>query len=74
MSREDKLRLAIKDSLENVTKANSTNIYRMIHNKKGKLVPRGYQIVETKIIKKIINDNMSISVAVPQLEMELDLR
>jgi len=34
MSREDKLRLAIKDSLENVTKANSTNIYRMGFNKK----------------------------------------
>ena len=45
-----------------------------MHNKKGNVVPRGYQIVETKIIKKIINNNMSISAAIPQLEMELDLR
>lgn len=74
MSSEDKLRLAIKSALENVSKANSPNIYKMIYNKNGKVVPRGYQIVETKIIKKIINDNMSISSAIPQLEMELDLR
>jgi len=74
MSREDKLRLAIKSTLENVTKTNSPNIYNMIYNKNGKVVSRGYQIVENKIIKKVINDNMSISAAIPQLEMELDLR
>jgi len=74
MSREDKLRLAIKNTLENVSKANSPNIYKMIYNKNGKVVPRGYLIVENKIIKKAINDNMSISAAIPQLEMELDLR
>jgi len=74
MSRENELRTAIKNSLANVSKANSPNIYRMIYNKKGKVVPRGYQIVETKIIKKIISNNMSISAAIPQLEMEFDLR
>ncbi len=74
MSRENELRTAIINSLTNVSKANSPNIYRMIYNKKGKVVPRGYQIVETKIIKKIISNNMSVSSAIPQLEMELDLR
>jgi hypothetical protein len=74
MSIEKELRLAIKNSLVNISQANSSNIYRMIYNKKGKVVPRGYQIVETKIIKKVINNNMSISAAIPQLEMELDLR
>jgi hypothetical protein len=74
MSRESELRTAIKNSLTNVSKANSPNIYRMIYNKKGKLTQRGYQIIETKVIKKIIGNNMSISEAIPQLEMELDLR
>ena len=74
MSRETNLRLAIKNALENVSKANSPNIFRMIHNKKGKVIPRGYRIVENKIIKKVINQNMAISEALPQLEMELDLR
>jgi len=74
MSRENELRNAIKNSLTNVSKANSPNIFKLIHNKKGKVLPRGYQIVETKVIKKILNNNMSISAAIPQLEMELDLR
>jgi hypothetical protein len=74
MNRESDLRTGIKNSLVNVSKANCPNIYKMIYNKNGKVVPRGYQIVETKIIKKIINNNMSISAAIPQLEMELDLR
>jgi hypothetical protein len=74
MSRESELRTAIKNSLTNVSKANSPNIYKMIYNKKGKLTQRGYQIIETKVIKKIIGNNMSISEAIPQLEMELDLR
>jgi len=74
MSRENELRNAIKNSLVNVSMANSPNIYKLIYNKKGKLITRGYQIVETKIIKKLINNNMNISAAIPQLEMELDLR
>ena len=74
MKREDELRIAIKSALENVSKINSPNIYSLIYNKKGKIVPRGYQVIETKIIKKIIHNNLSISSAIPQLEMELDLR
>ncbi len=74
MKREDELRFAIKSALENVSKSNSPNIYSLIYNKKGKIVPRGYQVIETKIIKKIIHNNLSISSAIPQLEMELDLR
>ena len=74
MSRETELRLAIKNSLENISEANSPKIFRMIHNKKGKVIPRGYRIVENKIINKVINQNMAISEAIPQLEMELDLR
>jgi len=74
MKRENELRIAIKNSLLNVSRANSPNIYNLIYNKKGNVVPRGYQIVETKIIKKIIDNNMGISAAIPQLEMELDLR
>ncbi|HPE55595.1 MAG TPA: hypothetical protein P5514_12455 [Bacteroidales bacterium] len=74
MSRENALRLAIKNSLQNISKANSPNIYGMIHNKKGKVIPRGYQIVENKIIKRVIHQNMTITEAIPQLEMELDLR
>lgn len=74
MNREDELRIAIKNALENVSRVNSPNIYGMIYNKKGKLIPRGYQVIETKVIKKIIHNKLSISSAIPQLEMELDLR
>ncbi len=74
MNRKTKLRIAIKSALENITKANSPNIFGMIYNKKGKVSPRGYQIIEAKVIKKIINNNLNISSAIPQLEMEMDLR
>lgn len=74
MNREDQLRTAILNALKNVSRANSPNIYNLMHDKKGKVIPRGYQVIETKIIKKVINDRISISAAIPQLEMEMELR
>ena len=70
----DKLRHKIKDALQNVSKANSPNIYSRIFNKKGKLNVRGYNHIELKVIEKVVNGTFSISSAIPQIEMELDLR
>ena len=74
MTKEDQLRTAILNALKNISRANSSNIYGLIHNKKGKVVPAGYRVIESRIIKKVINDRMSISAAIPQVEMEMDLR
>ncbi len=74
MSIVDNVRLKIKDALQNVSKANSPNIHERIFNKSGKLNTRGYMQIELKVIKKITSENLTISEAVPQIEMELDLR
>ena len=70
----DKLRHKIKDALQNVSKANSPNIYARIFNKNGKLNVRGYNQIERKVINKTVNETFTISSAIPQIEMELDLR
>ena len=71
---QDKLRLAIKQELSKVTKANSPLIWAAIHSNKDKLNLKGYQRIEGLVIKKIIAGQLTPSAAIPQLEQELDFR
>ena len=71
---QDKLRLAIKQELSKVTKANSPLIWAAIHSNKDTLNVKGYQRIEGLIIKKIIAGQLTPSAAIPQLEQELDFR
>jgi len=69
---QDKLRLAIKKELAKVTESNSPAIWKRIHNKKGFLNQKGYQQIESMVIKKMIAGQLTPQAAIPQLEMELN--
>ena len=69
---QDKLRLAIKKELAKVTESNCPVIWERIHNKKGFLNQKGYQQIESMVIKKMIAGQLMPQAAIPQLEMELN--
>lgn len=70
---EYQLRLAIKEQLSKVTRANSSHIYSAIYNGNGSLNQTGYSRIEGKLIRKIIAGQLTPAAAIPQLEQELDL-
>lgn len=61
----DELRQQIYIGLSNVTSVNSPNIYELIKTEQG------YKSVEKRIIDKVINQNIIVLAAIPQLEVEL---
>lgn len=69
---EYQLRLEIKKQLSKVTKANSPNIYAVIHNTNGSLNLNGYARIETRLIQRIIAGQLTPAAAIPQLETEMD--
>jgi hypothetical protein len=70
---EYQLRLAIKEQLSKVTRANSPHIYDAIYNGNASLNQTGYSRIEGKLIRKIIAGQLTPAAAIPQLEQELDL-
>ena len=70
---EHQLRLAIKEALSRVTKANSPAVFGFIHNYKGKLNTDGYNRMETLIVQKVIATRISIEAVIPQIEDELNM-
>ncbi len=70
---ETRLRLAIKEALGNVTKANSPAVFGFFHRDDGTVETNAYNRLENMIIEKIIATEISIDAAVPQIENELNL-
>lgn len=62
---ENELRTEIYNSLKNVTKENCPNIWNRIQTKKG------YAQIEEMIINMVINDHITPSSCIPQIESEL---
>lgn len=69
---EYRLRLEIKQQLGKVTKANSPNIYGAIYNANGSLNLQGYTRIETRIIQRVISEQLIPAAAIPQQETEMD--
>ena len=70
---EQRLRLAIKEALSQVTKANSPAVYAFIHKDNGRLNTGGYNRMETLIVQKVIATGIGIEAIIPQIEDELEL-
>ncbi len=70
---ETRLRLAIKEALMHVTKANSPAVYGFFHNNNGKVNIKAYNRLESIIIQKVIATHISINAVIPQIEDELNL-
>ena len=62
---EAKLRSQIYGALLRVTSANSPEVYNRIQTESG------YKSMEQKIIDRVINGNIVVSAAIPQIEIEL---
>ena len=67
-----RLRMEIKEQLSRVTRINSPLIWEAIHTPQGELNPRGYQIIEARLVYKIISGHLAPAAAIPQLEAEMD--
>lgn len=65
MSTEEILRKEIKEQLENVNSKNAPKIYKRIQKQDG------YQEIEARIIIMIVNDGITPSACIPQIESEL---
>ena len=65
MSTETKLRTAIYEELGAVTKASSPFIHNSIQN------PNGYKEIEEMIINNVVEGNLPVQAAIPQVEMQL---
>lgn len=62
---ENQLRSEILSSLKNVTAENCPNIWKRIQT------PTGYAQIEEMIINMVINDHITPSSCIPQIESEL---
>ncbi|NCA80709.1 MAG: hypothetical protein EOM76_11105 [Sphingobacteriia bacterium] len=71
MNTEQKLRLAIKQALSKVTEGNSPNVYAFIHNKDGKIDTAMYNRMENRIVDKMLQNNLPVDAAIPQIEIEM---
>ncbi len=70
---EQRLRMAIKQALGKVTRANSPAVYNFIHKDNGKLDTGGYNRMETLIVQKVIATGIGIEAVIPQIEDELNM-
>ena len=70
---EKRLRMAIKQVLGKVTRANSPAVYHFIHKDNGKLDTGGYNRMETLIVQKVIATGIGIEAVIPQIEDELNM-
>ena len=65
MSTEQELRNEIKEQLERVNSKNAPKIHKRIQTQGG------YQEIEARIIIMIVNDGITPSACIPQIESEL---
>ncbi len=65
MNIEKALRQEIKEQLERVNSKNAPKIYKKIQTQDG------YQEIEAKIIIMVVNDGITPSACIPQIESEL---
>jgi hypothetical protein len=62
---EKQLRAAIFEQLKTVNQKNAPFVFEMIQNEQG------YKNIEERIIVKMVNQNLSISASIGQIEQEL---
>ena len=65
MDTEKAIREEIKKQLSNVTIKNAPKIFKKIQTKDG------YQEIEARIIIMVVNDGITPSACIPQIESEL---